>query len=167
MTYPLEPFNYPPQMVQGHPYGVSPTASQSNTPLPSPSVTAPIAQVDEGENQPFVVTPEYEAFANAQFEEAVRSGAMQASMTGPAGMSPGMANALAGSNGYFTGQVAPQQDLLSQSNYTYPGSQHDMQNQHIYQQQQQPGPPMSDADPAHYYHSPSESSAPQQPWYGP
>ena len=41
--------------------------------------------VDESEDQPFVITPEYEAIANARFEAAVRSGAMSMSiMTGPA-----------------------------------------------------------------------------------
>ncbi|KAH8105161.1 hypothetical protein BXZ70DRAFT_919614 [Cristinia sonorae] len=36
---------------------------------------------DNPEDQPFLITPEFEALANARFEAAVRSGAMQASMT--------------------------------------------------------------------------------------
>ncbi|CAL1702498.1 unnamed protein product [Somion occarium] len=36
---------------------------------------------EDPSDQPFIITPEYEARANAQFEEAVRSGAMEASMT--------------------------------------------------------------------------------------
>ncbi|KAI0338764.1 hypothetical protein BDW22DRAFT_672830 [Trametopsis cervina] len=53
----------------------------------SPAVGGPGTSVDESENQPFVITPEYEALANAEFEHAVRSGAMHASMT-PTVLSP-------------------------------------------------------------------------------
>lgn len=72
------------------PYSASPTSqtfsdSQGTTPLPSPSLTAPsavsaLSAPDDAENQPFVITPEYEAMANAQFEEALRTSNMQASL---------------------------------------------------------------------------------------
>ena len=63
-------------------YNMMPSASQTSSPLPSPSLTAPESSAESAEDQPFIVTPEYEAFVAARFEEAVRSGAMQAaSMT--------------------------------------------------------------------------------------
>lgn len=59
-------------------------SSQSSTPLPSPSLTAqPISTLpipNDPDNQPFIITPEYEAMANAQFEEVVRATGMQASL---------------------------------------------------------------------------------------
>lgn len=58
------------------------SASQASSPLPSPSLTAPESSAESAEDQPFIVSPEYEAFVAARFEEAVRSGAMHAaSMT--------------------------------------------------------------------------------------
>ncbi|OBZ72914.1 hypothetical protein A0H81_06753 [Grifola frondosa] len=70
------------RQLPGNPYSNSPMSSQSATPLPSPGLAAPASSGGgDAEDQPFVVTPEYEAFVNAQFEEAIRSGAMQASMT--------------------------------------------------------------------------------------
>ncbi|KAI0738239.1 hypothetical protein C8Q80DRAFT_1275763 [Daedaleopsis nitida] len=70
-----------PSLMSDYTYGSSPPSSTSATP---PSITAPIGQGDSGEDQPFVVSPEYEAMVNQRFDEAVRSGAMQASMTGAA-----------------------------------------------------------------------------------
>ncbi|RDX42243.1 hypothetical protein OH76DRAFT_1363119 [Lentinus brumalis] len=71
-----------PQLV-GSDYtnGSSPPSSTAATPL---SLTAPMSE--NGEDQPFIVSAEYEAMVNAHFDEAVRSGAMNASMT-PAGRS--------------------------------------------------------------------------------
>jgi len=66
---------------QSDSYSSTPLGSQTSSPLPSPSLTAPASPTDNTENQPFIVTPEYEAFVAARFEEAVRSGEMQASMT--------------------------------------------------------------------------------------
>ncbi|EJF61907.1 hypothetical protein DICSQDRAFT_161239 [Dichomitus squalens LYAD-421 SS1] len=57
-------------------YSNSPPSSAASTPA---SLCAPAN--DSGDDQPFIVTPEYEATVNARFDEAVRSGAMQASMT--------------------------------------------------------------------------------------
>ncbi|KAI0700243.1 hypothetical protein C8T65DRAFT_709711 [Cerioporus squamosus] len=66
-----------PQLV-GSDYtnGSSPPSSTAATPL---SLTAPMSE--SGEDQPFIVSAEYEAMVNARFDEAVRSGAMHASMT--------------------------------------------------------------------------------------
>ncbi|KAH9841132.1 uncharacterized protein C8Q71DRAFT_702186 [Rhodofomes roseus] len=61
-------------------YTMMSSASQASSPLPSPSLTAPESSAENVEDQPFIVTPEYEAFVAARFDEAVRSGAMQASM---------------------------------------------------------------------------------------
>ena len=155
----------------------------------------PAGQVDEGEDQPFVVTPEYEALANARFEEAIRSGAMQASMT-PAALSPGLAGAFAttGANGYFAaaaqatppspppdrGNIAPaasgagltQNPGLPQPNYTYPLAQaqadmHAYMYQLDQQGQGQPSANGSDLAAAAGYYSPPGSSNPGQQWYGP
>lgn len=96
-----------------YPYAVSPQGSQTSSPLPSPSVTATTppgahhAGPDDPENQPFFVTPEYEALANARFEAAVRSGAVQANMT-PNVLSPVAASPVAGPGaGYFAMPHAP------------------------------------------------------------
>ncbi|PCH34863.1 hypothetical protein WOLCODRAFT_165876 [Wolfiporia cocos MD-104 SS10] len=59
-------------------YNSTPMASQTTSPLPSPGLTAPDCFSNDVEDQPFIVTPEYEALVNARFEEAVRSGAIQA-----------------------------------------------------------------------------------------
>lgn len=57
-------------------YGNSPPSSAASTPA---SLSAPVN--DSGDDQPFIVTPEFEATVNARYNEAVLSGAMQASMT--------------------------------------------------------------------------------------
>ncbi|KAI0084513.1 hypothetical protein BDY19DRAFT_524777 [Irpex rosettiformis] len=71
---------------------------------------------DDAENQPFVITPEYEALANAEFEQAVRSGAMQASMSpttmSPVATSPGMQ---AGATGYFPSEPVGSANMMSPS----------------------------------------------------
>ncbi|KAI1793661.1 hypothetical protein LXA43DRAFT_1121806 [Ganoderma leucocontextum] len=59
-------------------YGSSPPSSSSTSSLPA---APPQSDSQNSDDQPFVVTPEYEAIVNAHFEEAIRSGAMQASMT--------------------------------------------------------------------------------------
>ncbi|OCH90400.1 hypothetical protein OBBRIDRAFT_887749 [Obba rivulosa] len=80
-----DPAQPPPRQYAyaGVPYGASPISSASATSLPSPALGAPPATEPgtSAEDAPFVITPEYEALANARFEEAVRSGALQASMT--------------------------------------------------------------------------------------
>lgn len=169
-------------MTAMHPYGVSPTTSQTSTPLPSPSITAPVGRVDEGEDQPFIVTPEYEAFANARFEEAIRSGAMQASMT-PAALSPGLTRGLSSgpSNEYFPGQVVSQADhviapasglqqtaILSQQNYAYTGGQHQQQHNghgHPIYQQSPTGTTMATPGSAQYYPT-AGTPPPGSNWYG-
>ena len=78
-------------MIASSPSQHSFSDSQGTTPLPSPSLTAPAAgsafgagvvstSTDDSENQPFIVTPEYEAMANAQFKEALQLSSMQASL---------------------------------------------------------------------------------------
>ncbi|KAI0077946.1 hypothetical protein K474DRAFT_1706832 [Panus rudis PR-1116 ss-1] len=47
----------------------------------SPAQTSSLHAIDDPGDQPFVITPEYEALANAQFEEALRTGAMQTTMS--------------------------------------------------------------------------------------
>ncbi|KAI0698998.1 hypothetical protein BC835DRAFT_611654 [Cytidiella melzeri] len=83
-----------------HPY--SAYTDTTDGPVSSSPPTGSGPSSDDLENQPFVVTPEYEALANAEFEHAVRSGAMQASMT-PTVMSPVAASPIlhAGPGGYF------------------------------------------------------------------
>ena len=77
---------------------------------------APMQVPDDPENQPFVITPEYEALANAEFEQAFRSGAMQASMTptamSPVVTSPGMH---AGATGYFPSVPVGSANIMSPS----------------------------------------------------
>ncbi|EMD31188.1 hypothetical protein CERSUDRAFT_69524 [Gelatoporia subvermispora B] len=66
----------------GVPYSTSPISSTSTASLPSPGIAPPAPEPAVSmEDAPFVITAEYEALANARFEEAVRSGALQASMT--------------------------------------------------------------------------------------
>ncbi|KZT01999.1 uncharacterized protein LAESUDRAFT_445158 [Laetiporus sulphureus 93-53] len=77
---PLPPSTSTPER-QSMSYDSTPMVSQTSTPLPSPTATASTTPSDSVEDQPFIVTPEYEALVAARFAEAVRSGAMQASMT--------------------------------------------------------------------------------------
>ncbi|KAI0668166.1 hypothetical protein C8Q78DRAFT_1048843 [Trametes maxima] len=58
-------------------YGSSPPSSAAATPL---SISAP-AQLENAEDQPFIITPEIVAKSDADMEEVLRSGALQASMT--------------------------------------------------------------------------------------
>ncbi|THH31275.1 hypothetical protein EUX98_g2910 [Antrodiella citrinella] len=61
--------------------------------IPPPPLVQQPNHTDPGD-APFLITPEFEALANARFDAAVRSGAMQASMTaatlGPAAGDPSM-----------------------------------------------------------------------------
>ncbi|KIP01797.1 hypothetical protein PHLGIDRAFT_123038, partial [Phlebiopsis gigantea 11061_1 CR5-6] len=111
------------------------------SPLPSPTATAAAtARGDDAENAPFVVTQEYEALANARFEAAVLSGAMQASMS-PGVLSPVSPGAGAG---YFPAE--PQADYAP-----YPG--HDAMHY----------PPSADPSDASYY---QQRTGPSSQWYG-
>ena len=190
----------------GYPYAVSPQPSQSSSPsIPSPSMTAAAAAAsvghvavhnapDDVENQPFVVTPEYEAMANARFEAAVRSGAMQASMT-PTMLSPSPAGPIAGgSAGYFahapdplvapphqtrqTHQTHQQHQAASMQQGEYPAYAHAPHQQqrhdlmHYQQQQQRPQPVRTSAEhAAATYYPPAGpnniASHQHQQWYGP
>ncbi|KAL7278283.1 hypothetical protein ACG7TL_008259 [Trametes sanguinea] len=60
-------------------YGSSPPSSSSTTPPSITSLAQPSA--DNPEDQPFIITPEWLADADAQMAEAVRSGAIQANMS--------------------------------------------------------------------------------------
>ena len=188
-------------------YSASPSGSQSSTPLTSPSITAPAgatasasasaaasvpaatgagaggARVDEGEDQPFVITPEYEAFANARFEAAVRSGAISMpATTGPAAaaaLSPsiqGTFAAAADADSYFAvaahpGQVAvadripvagpSQAQLLAEAEYAYTLQQGGMVEHAMYQQHQESG----EGDPGAPTYYSTSSAGPS--WYGP
>lgn len=83
------------------------------SPLTSPAASS--EDPNDPENQPFVITPEYEALANAQFEAAVRSGAMQASMTATT-LSPLAASPLSTTNSdYFVGSPTPSGSRLHSS----------------------------------------------------
>jgi hypothetical protein len=176
-----------------YPYAVSPQHSQSSSspPVPSPSVVAatvavtggPTASIsaggaDDTENQPFVVTPEYEALANARFAAAVRSGAMQASMT-PTALSPPSVSPVGGHAGYFSiaphGQTSetrpapplphqhqhrqPTMHMQHETGYVYADHDHDMIHY-------QPQPGETPAEHATYY-QPSGSNGSSQQWYGP
>ena len=70
----------PPPSLAGSDYATYSLDGSSPPSSLSSSASSLPAQAD-GDDQPFVVTPEYEAIVNAHFEEAIRSGAMQASMT--------------------------------------------------------------------------------------
>ncbi|EKM51035.1 uncharacterized protein PHACADRAFT_212936 [Phanerochaete carnosa HHB-10118-sp] len=91
-----------------YPYAISPPNSDHSNPsppLPSPVVTTGGAH--DPENQPFIVTPEYEALANARFADAVLSGAMHANMT-PSALSPGATSPpVHGPGGYFASAPPP------------------------------------------------------------
>lgn len=65
------------------PYSTSPMSTDSATSLTFPGLAIPseTEYCASHEDAPFVITPEYEVLANALFEEAVRSGAIEASMT--------------------------------------------------------------------------------------
>ncbi|KAI8977758.1 hypothetical protein BD414DRAFT_445776 [Trametes punicea] len=68
-----------PRHLSDYTYGSSPPSSSSTSP---PLVNAAArAPTDNPEDQPFIITPELLANADAQMEEALRSGALQASMT--------------------------------------------------------------------------------------
>ncbi|KAI0919612.1 hypothetical protein AcV5_001630 [Taiwanofungus camphoratus] len=71
-TYILGDISTPPLTPPRHSvsYTNTPMSSQMSTPFPSPSLTEPTSLLDNSEDQPFIVTPEYEAFVNARFEEA-------------------------------------------------------------------------------------------------
>ncbi|RPD55277.1 hypothetical protein L226DRAFT_526184 [Lentinus tigrinus ALCF2SS1-7] len=105
-----------PQLV-GSDYtnGSSPPSSTAATPL---SLSAPMG-ADSTEDQPFVVTPEYEAMVNARFDEAVRSGAMHASMT-PAIRSavPVSMSSAPPAPAYTSSLVAPVQEQSFYSGYS-------------------------------------------------
>ena len=92
-----------PQLV-GSDYtnGSSPPSSTAATPL---SLSAPM-EADSTEDQPFVVSAEYEAMVNARFEEAVRSGAMHASMT-PASRGAVPASSAPPAPAYTSSLIAP------------------------------------------------------------
>lgn len=90
-------------------YDNTPLGSQTSTPLPSPSLTAPGSPTNSFEDQPFIVTPEYEAFVAARFEEVLRSGAIQASMT------PEMSAAVPGQPSYEAASPTAQEHGFSYS----------------------------------------------------
>ncbi|PSR74541.1 hypothetical protein PHLCEN_2v9718 [Hermanssonia centrifuga] len=166
-----------------HDYGVSPTSSHhshNGTPLPSPSLTSPVGPaVDEGEDQPFVITPEYEAFANAQFAEAVRSGAMQASMT-PGVLTPSVAGPYPQSGGYFADPMLQHQEtmiasnpalqqgaMLSHANYTYAGSSYAGPSHDDAFYHQAPGIAVPEPGSSHAYYTHGDDPSAQHPqWYG-
>lgn len=148
------------------PYG----GSQTSSPQPSPSMIAPVAAPDDGENQPFVVTPEYEAFANAQFEHAMRSGAMHASMT------PGAPVAAASPTGYFAHpgdtMMSPlqqqQQQTQSSSSLNYPYPQNvaqPLRSDVLYHQSSGTGTSSDHpADSTRYYPSQPEDDQSHRRW---
>ncbi len=86
--------------------------------------SSPLPAQDDPENLPFVITAEYEALANAEFEQAVRSGAMQASMTptalSPVVTSPGMHPA---ATGYFPSEPVGSGNIMSPSMQQTPTTQ--------------------------------------------
>lgn len=101
-------------------YNMMPSASQASSPLPSPSLTAPESSAESAEDQPFIVTPEYEAFVAARFEEAVRSGEMQA-----ASMTSNVPGALSAPPVMATGEPMAHAQEVHQLMYLgqYPGMQ--------------------------------------------
>jgi hypothetical protein len=116
-------FNLDPQILQTYEQYSDYQSQQYAIYMPMaehPGVSSPSAGPspgnDDSENQPFVITPEYEAIANAEFEEAVRSGAMHGSMTpavtSPVVMSSGMQR---GARDYFQSDPAGSVNVLSSS----------------------------------------------------
>lgn len=101
-------------------YNMVPSASQTSSPLPSPSLTAPESSAGSAEDQPFIVTPEYEAFVAARFEEAVRSGAMHA-----ASMTSNVSGTLSAPPVMATGEpIAHAQEMQQQTYFGHhPGMQ--------------------------------------------
>ncbi|GBE86049.1 hypothetical protein SCP_0805730 [Sparassis crispa] len=73
---------HPPSLPFGGPSILGQDAS--TPPLPSPSLTAPTSTSDNADDQPFVVTPEYEAFVHARFEEVKRHTSLAVSTSVPA-----------------------------------------------------------------------------------
>ncbi|TCD61984.1 hypothetical protein EIP91_007648 [Steccherinum ochraceum] len=70
---------YPPphdHIMSPHDHGFS----THNAMIPPPPISQQSSSSDP-EDQPFVLSPEFEALANARYDEAIRSGAMRASMT--------------------------------------------------------------------------------------
>lgn len=137
------------------------------TPLASPS--SPSENPEDPENQPFVITPEYEAMANARFEAAVRSGAMQASMTA-ATLSPIAASPLSiGSpSDYFGGTSVSNSSRLIMSLPQHPAAS--LPPQQPYSHRTMYSDPYIDlpsktSDPSQY----RDGSPVRQPyhWYGP
>lgn len=168
----------------GYPYTVSPQNSQTSSPLPSPAAAAAAGPGSMGhtgddlENQPFLVSEEYEALANARFEEAVRSGAMQASMT-PNVLSPVSASPIATSAGYFA--AAPTSDpMMAAAPLQHHQQQQQAptnipQNEYTYAQQHlghdvihyQLAPGAVPDEQAHYYQPPSGADpSSHSQWYG-
>lgn len=150
-------------------------------PLPSPSPSHPGPSPDQdSENQPFLISAEYEAMANAEFEEAVRSGAMQASMT-PTVLSPVASSPVHGSAGYFALDPAPtsammpstmqQTPTVSQARPSYSYTQpHESQLGHdiLYNQTQASGAESRSTPPSNmgYYSPPPGDDRDEHRWYG-
>lgn len=165
-------YHYP-----AHPAYLSQAGEHMSPPLPSPSHADPAT--DDGENQPFLITAEYEALANAEFEEAVRSGAMQASMT-PTVLSPVATSPIHGSAGYFaldpasTSAMMPpslqQTPIVSQaqSGYAYAQSHPQLEYDALYGQNQAHGTGATSTPPANMgYYSPPPGDEPDgHRWYG-
>lgn len=139
--------------------------------MPSPAVTAAptIHAPDDPENQPFVISPEYEAMANARFAAAVRSGAMHANMA-PNMLSPVAASPVHGSAGYFTSVPASNsvmQPALSEmpaTEYAYAQQEGAHLGHDVVHYSSMPG---GTSEHANYYQHPGgdTSSHPHQ-WYG-
>ncbi|OJT09155.1 hypothetical protein TRAPUB_14365 [Trametes pubescens] len=92
-------------------YGSSSPSSAAVTPI---SMTAPARMADNSEDQPFIITPEIVAKSDADMEEVLRSGALQANMT----------PALCGGVGVQQQQPSPMfahsEPLSSPDQYYYP-----------------------------------------------
>lgn len=94
-------------------YGSSPPTSAAVTPI---SVTAPATarMADNSEDQPFIITPEIVAKSDADMEEVLRSGALQANMT------PGMCGGVGVQQQYPSPMFASSESLSSPDQYYYP-----------------------------------------------
>ena len=157
---------------RGYPYTTSPQNCQASSPLPSPAATATAgiagavgmgsstsAGGDDPDNQPFVVTEEYEALANARWE-AVRTGAMQAMPMTPNVLSPVSVSPIAAATtsvGYFAA-TSPTADSMIGSAPLRQTSGMARHEYDTYAQQQRP--PSHDV--IHYRQAPGAASDPRQ-----
>lgn len=153
-----------------YPYAISPHNSDHSNPsppMPSPAVTAAPAvhAPDDTENQPFVVTPEYEAMANARFAAAVRSGAVHANMA-PNVLPPITTSPAHGSASYFSSSnpmMHPAPSGMPTTEYAYVQQEDARLGHDVVHYSSMPGRTSEHAN--YYQHPGGDASSPPHQWY--